>query len=65
MEITIQAVTINTTVSILFKSKDSQSHTICKVSLRKMNWKLRKLQDEGMYIVGVVIEEVKDIDNGS
>jgi len=33
------------------------SHTICKVLLPKMNAKLRKLQTEGMFIVGVVYEE--------
>ena len=33
------------------------SHTICKVLLPKMNAKLRKLQTEGMFIVGVCYEE--------
>ena len=33
------------------------SHTICKVLLPKMNAKLRKLQHEGMFIVGVCYEE--------
>ncbi len=33
------------------------NHTICKVLLPKMNAKLRKLQTEGMFIVGVCYEE--------
>lgn len=33
------------------------NHTICKVLLPKMNAKLRKLQIEGMFIVGVMYEE--------
>lgn len=34
-------------------------YTVCKVLLPKLSQKLRKLQDEGMYVVGVGFEEAE------
>ena len=35
------------------------THTVCKVLIPKLSAKVRKLQDEGMYIVGINYEEAE------
>ena len=46
-----------TTVEIMFQHKPSRTVTFCKVIFAKLNWKLRKLQNEGMYVLGVYLKE--------
>lgn len=56
----METITITKTVQILFTGKDTrQEHILCKVDLKKLNWKLRKLQNEGMFVLGVYMDEVK------
>lgn len=46
-----------TAVEIMFQHKPSRTVTFCKVVFSRLNWKLRKLQNEGMYVLGVYIKE--------
>lgn len=46
---------ISRTIEIMFEHKPSRSISICKVDASRLNWKLRKLQNEGMYIIGVLL----------
>jgi hypothetical protein len=55
----MDTVTISKTVQILFTHKESGSHILCKVDIKKLNWKLQKLQREGMMILGLYFEEMK------
>lgn len=56
-------ITINRTVEILFGHLPSRTYSVCKVDIGRLNWKLRKLQNEGMYILGVLLlKEVDPID---
>lgn len=45
-------------VQILFSHPQSNTHTMCKVELNRLNKKLQKLQREGMFIVGVFVTDV-------
>lgn len=55
----MDTLTISKTVQILFTHKESGSHILCKVDIKKLNWKLQKLQREGMMILGLYFEEIK------
>lgn len=46
-----------TTVEIMFQHAPSKIVTFCKVAFGKLNWKLRKLQKEGVFILGIYIKE--------
>jgi len=49
-----------TPVEIMFSHRPSKSVTFCKVAFAKLNWKLRKLQNESMFVLGIyVLEEVE------
>ncbi len=62
----VDTVTISRTIQIMFKHGPSNSHTMCKVDIKKLNWKLQKLQNEGMTILGLYFEmEKKDVPNVS
>lgn len=50
------SVLIARTIQIMFKHGPSNSHTMCKVDIKKLNWKLQKLQNEGMTILGLYFE---------
>jgi len=53
-------VTFSKTVQILFTGKDQQQeYILCKVDLKKLNWKLRKLQKEGMFVIGIYFDDLK------
>ena len=52
----VKLMTVSRTIQILFLHRESKSYTICKVDVKKLNWKLRKLQNEGMFIVAVMFD---------
>ena len=52
---------ISRTIQILFRCKSSGDHILCKVDYKKLNWKLQKLQKEGMEILGVYLDELKPV----
>lgn len=54
-----ELVTFFRVVQILFANTEMKDHKICKIDIRKLNWKLQKLQAEGMKILGVYFEEIK------
>ena len=53
----IQPTWRDVTIEVMFMHKPSRSVTICKVVGEKLNWKLRKLQNEGMYIIGCYVAQ--------
>ena len=56
----MDTVTVSKIVQILFTHAPSKSHTICKVHMKSLNWKMQKLQKEGMTILGLYFEELKE-----
>lgn len=52
---------ISRTIQILFRYGNSGDHILCKVDYKKLNWKLQKLQKEGMVILGLYLDEIKNI----
>lgn len=49
--------TVMDIVSIMFRHENN--HAVCRVHVTGLNKKLRKLQDEGMRIVGIYFDTVK------
>lgn len=49
--------TIMDIVSIMFRH--GNNHAVCRVHMNGLNKKLRKLQDEGMRIVGIYFDSIK------
>lgn len=54
-----ETVTFFRVVQILFANTEMKDHKICKIDIKKLNWKLQKLQAEGMKILGVYFENTK------
>lgn len=54
-----ELVTFFRVVQVLFANADGKDHKICKIDIKKLNWKLQKLQSEGMKILGVYFEDIK------
>ena len=53
-------VTFSKTVQILFTGQDQQQeYILCKVDIKKLNWKLRKLQKEGMFVIWIYFDDLK------
>lgn len=52
-------ITVSRTLQIMFRHDPSNSHALCKVDIKKLNWKLQKLQKEGMTILGIYVEYEK------
>lgn len=52
-------VKILSVVQILFFHSQSNTHSMCKVEIDRLNRKLQKLQREGMTIVGVFFTDVE------
>ena len=54
-----ETVTFFRVVQVLFANAEMKDHKICKIDIKKLNWKLQKLQAEGMKILGVYFEDTK------
>jgi len=54
----LTSITITPVIEVMFHNREINVYTICKTNFKRLNWKLRKLQKEGMTVIGIYFNEV-------